>query len=94
MPIRMNSMTATEQESADALSGDFDSRNSRALAMLHKKYPVELSLAILRSLTMIISIIADVPLRRNLTRRKSLLLKWIEDNYEALEPVFNDLELI
>jgi hypothetical protein len=42
----------------------------------------------------VISALANVPLGRDFTRRKELLVKWFDDNYEKIQPFVQFIELI
>jgi hypothetical protein len=48
----------------------------------------------LYSFTSILSALAGVPLKRDMTRRKSLLVKWLDLNCDRLEPYMRFVELI
>jgi hypothetical protein len=89
-----NRSKMSEREIADLRQGDFCAQESRALTLLRQKYPIDLSRRSLYSLATVMSTLANVRLERDFARRKELLIKWFDDNYEAIEPFFQFIELI
>jgi hypothetical protein len=84
----------TERDIADFRLGDFRAENSRAAERLRALYPHgDLTRRSLCSVASLIAALADVKLARDFTRRRELLIKWFEDNYEALEPYLAFFEL-
>jgi hypothetical protein len=72
----------------------FQSEQSKALILIRRMYPVELTRKTLRSLALVMSALANVPFRPCLSRSKQLILQWFEMNYEVLEPFFQFIESI
>jgi hypothetical protein len=68
------------------LLGDFESERSRAWELLDRMSAQTFSRQALISLASIFSLLIDVPLKRDYTRRKDLIVKWLDMNYEAVEP--------
>jgi hypothetical protein len=46
------------------------------------------------SIASILGNLANVPFERDFARRKDLLIKWFDVNYDALEPFLDFVELI
>jgi hypothetical protein len=86
-PAVPNRSVMTEHDIADARLGDFNPEGSRGEAIVRQIYPEgELTRRSLYSFASVLSALANVPLQRDLTRRKSLLVKWFDEHYSTLEP--------
>jgi hypothetical protein len=84
----------SERDIANFRLGDFHAESSRAAQKLRTLYPHgDLTRRSLCSFASLVSALADVKLARDFTRRRELLIKWFEDNYEALEPYLAFFEL-
>ena len=75
-----------ERERTQFLLGDFQAQGSAGLELLHSLYPFELSRSALISLATVFSELIDVPLERDIKRRKELLIKWFDVNISAVKP--------
>jgi hypothetical protein len=84
----------TERDIADATLGNFHAENSRAAQRLGRMYPHgDLTRRSLYSFASLLGALAGVKLPRDFTRRKDLLLKWFDDNFDALEPYLRFFDL-
>jgi hypothetical protein len=85
----------SEQELADFNQGSFMAEGSRGLSLIREKFPDGfLSRRLLLSFATIISGLANRPLPRDLTRRQILLLKWLDDGYDALKPYMQFVTIV
>jgi hypothetical protein len=85
----------TEREVADFRLGQFSATGSRGLDFLRQAFPTgELTRRSMYSLATVLAALASVRLERDFARRKELLIKWFDDNLEALEPFLPFVELI
>ena len=76
---------------------DFDFENCEAYKHINEKFNNNNSKIGHEFLTTIaneISKIADVKLKRNQKRKRSLLYKWFNDNWDKLKPVFDEVQII
>jgi hypothetical protein len=84
----------TERDIADLRLGDFQANESRAAQKLGILYPHgELTRRSLYSFASLVATLAGVKLPRDYTRRKDLLLKWFDDNFETVEPYLRFFDL-
>jgi hypothetical protein len=84
----------SEREIADARLGRFQLEGSRGQAMTRQIYPGgELTRRSLYSFSSILSALSGVPLERDMTRRRELLIKWLDEHHDALEPYLRFIEL-
>jgi hypothetical protein len=85
----------SERAVADARLDGFTVDGSRGQALVRRIYPRgELTRRSLYSFASILSALAGVALQRDMTRRKSLLVKWLDMNCDLLEPYLTFVELI
>jgi hypothetical protein len=85
----------SERAIADLRLGTFSSQGSRGLEMLHRMFPSgEMTRRAMYSFASILGALANVRLERDFSRRKDLLVKWFDDNYDVLEPFLHFVELI
>ena len=76
-----------EREIADLRLGTFIAEGSRGMQLLQRIYPRgELTRRSLYSFASLLAALSGVKLARDFTRRKDLLIKWLDDNYDDLEP--------
>jgi hypothetical protein len=88
-----NRASMTERDIAELRLGDFHSETSRAARRLRELFPFgELTRRSLYSFATLIGALADVKLNRDFTRRRELLIKWFDDNFDALEPYLGFFE--
>jgi hypothetical protein len=92
--ITPNRAAMTEHDIADLTLGDFQASRSRAAQRLQLLYPHgELTRRSLYSFSSLIAALTGVKLPRDFTRRKDLLVKWIDTNFDVLEPYFQFFDL-
>jgi hypothetical protein len=78
---------STEHDRADYHQGDFAACGSRGLQLIREKFPVGLlSRRLLLSFATIVSGLSNRRLPRDFTRRQILLLKWLDQEYDAIKP--------
>lgn len=75
-----------ERERTRFLLGDFHAQGSAGLELLHTLCPFELTRSALISLATVFSELIDVPLERDIKRKKELLIKWFDVNISAVKP--------
>jgi hypothetical protein len=76
-----------ERDIADFRLGGFHAEGSRAARRLRAMFPQgELTRRSLYSFASLVGALGGVTLPRDFTRRKELLVKWFDDNFDALEP--------
>lgn len=76
-----------EREIADLRLGTFIAEGSRGMQLLQRIYPRgELTRRSLYSFASLLAALSGIKLARDFTRRKDLLIKWFDDNYDELEP--------
>jgi hypothetical protein len=84
----------TEHDLANYYQGDFSPSGSRGLALVQEKFPDGfLTRRLLLSFATIISGLSNRRLPRDLTRRQVLLLKWLDDEYDAIKPYAQFVEI-
>jgi hypothetical protein len=84
----------TERDIAEFRLGGFHADNSRAAQEFRVLYPYgELTRRSLYSFASLVATLAEVKLPRDFTRRKDLLLKWFDDNFEVVGPYLRFFEL-
>jgi hypothetical protein len=94
-PLHSRKYPRNERAIADAKLDGFHEDGSRGQALLERIYPGgHLTRRALYSFLSIISALAGVPLERHMTRRRSLLVKWLDVNYDCLEPYIKFVEFI
>jgi hypothetical protein len=72
----------------------FKPEGSRGEALLRQLCPQgELSRRSLYSVVSILSAITGIPLERDMTRRKGLLVKWLDQHCDFVEPFLKFIEL-
>jgi hypothetical protein len=82
-----NRANLTERKIAGLLLRDFHANGSGAVQTLQMRYPEdERTRRSLYSLASLVSALAGVTLHRDYARRKELLFKWFDDNFEVVEP--------
>jgi hypothetical protein len=92
--IIANRANMSERDIADFRLGGFRAERSRAAERLRELYPYgDLTRRSLYSLASLLSALSDVKLPRDFTRRKELLVKWFDDNFDALETFLRFFEL-
>jgi hypothetical protein len=89
-PVVPNRALLREREIAVFRLGNFHADTSRAAQRLRQLYPYgELTRRSLYSLASLIGPLAGVQLPRDFTRRKDLLIKWFDDNFDDLRSYFD-----
>jgi hypothetical protein len=84
----------SEHDLADYHQGDFSPRGSRGLALIREKFPEGfLTRRLLLSFATIISGLSNRRLPRDFTRRQVLLLKWLDEEYDAIKPYAQFVEI-
>jgi hypothetical protein len=86
----------TEKQIANVRQGSFEAQGSRGAQLIAQICPIDLTRRSLYSLVSVLSALADVRFERDFGRRKDLLIKWVDDNYDALAPwaPFIQLEVV
>jgi hypothetical protein len=85
----------TERAIAEMRLGEFSAQGSRGLQLLQQMFPrSDMTRRSMYSLATILGALANVPLERDFSRRKELIIKWFDDNYDALEPFLRFIELV
>jgi hypothetical protein len=83
-----------EREVSNAHEGEFVAEGSRGLIFLEGLCPRQtLNRVSLVALAKVFAAIAHIPFYRDFTRRRSLVIKWFDDNIDRLEPVAAILEI-
>jgi hypothetical protein len=83
-----------ERRASDILQGEFNPKNSRVLAVLEKLTPdASLDRLSLVALTKVIGAVIGVKMPRNFTRRRSLILKWLDMHLILWEPLAHTIVL-
>lgn len=92
----INRRTATEAANSNHLQGNFDAGNSKGLDLLRSITDDNLTKKSILTVCLALSGLIKKPLLRDYKRRKTLLIKWIDDNYEqcALYMPYLSFELI
>jgi hypothetical protein len=79
--------TTSERDIAEFQLGDFNPELSRGMSLARMVLPEgELTRRILFSWATLLAGLAHLRLPRNSTRRRDLLIKWLDDNYDELKP--------
>lgn len=89
-----NRGNSSEKETADFLQGSFIVQNSKGLDLLKSISNEDLKNKSIENLCCILSIFINKPFPRNFRRRKSLMIKWIDDYYDLCEPYVNQLQFV
>ena len=76
----------SERERTRFLLGDFRAQGSEGLKFLESLCPFTLTRSALISLATVLSELIDVPLDRDIKRKKELLIKWFDVNIDAVRP--------
>ncbi|OHT11003.1 hypothetical protein TRFO_19497 [Tritrichomonas foetus] len=92
MGDEMKRSVANEKDIARILLGDFKPEGSRGLQLLRMVAPKDITRESLIALCKSLSFFSHIRLERNYTRRRDLLIKWCDDNYDSLLPFFEQLE--
>jgi hypothetical protein len=83
----------TECDTVELTLGDFHWENSRTAQCLRELFPFgRLTRRPLYSFATLPGALADITLNRDFTRRRELLMKWFDHNFDALEPYLGFLE--
>lgn len=83
-----------EKDRANDLQGDFRLDGTRAEEFLHSQVPGgRIDRKQLCRYLQILGLISGVKLPRDYTRRRALLFKWIDDNYDLLSPYMKFITL-
>jgi hypothetical protein len=84
----------SERDIAELRLGVFQAASSRAAHRLRLMYPHgDLTRRALYSFASLLSFLTGVKLARDFSRRKDLLVKWLDDNFDTLEPYLQFFEL-
>jgi hypothetical protein len=87
--------TSTERDIADFHMGDFDPELSRGISLARMVLPEgELTRRFLFSWASLLAGISHLRLPRDSTRRRDLLIKWLDDNYDVLHPFVTLFQLV
>jgi hypothetical protein len=80
-------VTATQERRriADRLSG-FDHRDNNVWKSLSQRFGTNVKQAELLSIALVLAERAGINLDRDAKRRKSVLVKWFDENWGAIEP--------
>ena len=76
----------SERERTQFLLGDFRAQGSEGLKFLESLCPFALTRSALISLATVLSELINVPLDRDIKRKKELLIKWFDVNIDAVRP--------
>lgn len=63
----------------------FDEKTSRAYTFLCKRFGPKMSQQELLSLAQVVTDTLDIPLDREASRRKKVLIKWFDENFASIE---------
>jgi hypothetical protein len=86
--------TMSERNIADFWQGHFKAEGSRGEALLREFCPDgDMTRRSLYTFASLLASVAGVPLSRDLTRRRDLLVKWVDDNCDALRPYLSFFRL-
>jgi hypothetical protein len=84
----------TEQQVSDQHQGTFHVADSRGFALLREKFPDRrVTHELTKSFLTVLSGLADIKIPRDFKRRGSLLVKWLDDHYDALKPFVDMIEI-
>jgi hypothetical protein len=87
--------TTSERDIADFHLGDFNPELSRGMSLARMVLPEgELTRRLLFSWASLLAGISHLRLPRDSTRRRDLLIKWLDENYDTLEPFVHLFELV
>lgn len=89
---------ASEKHVADTLLGDFRPITSAGFKLIQEMAGCsqcydDLSRNLLLSLATVVSTILDIQFPRNFSRRKSLIVKWFDINYDRISPIKNNIRV-
>jgi hypothetical protein len=85
----------SERDIAELNLGDFVPDNSRGMILARRFLPEgEMTRRLLFSCASLLAGIAHQRLPRDSTRRRDLLIKWLDDNYDVLRPYVDFFQLI
>jgi hypothetical protein len=77
-----------EKEISDEHLGDFDPEGSLGLQFIRRMCPSHsLTRESLVVLAQVFAVISGIPFHRDFTRRRTLVIKWFDDNLDQLEPL-------
>ena len=62
----------------------FDEKTSRAYTFLCKRFGPKMSQQEMLSLAQVVTDTLDIPLDREASRRKKVLIKWFDENYDVI----------
>ena len=85
-PSVPNRSRMSERQIAEYRQNGFNPEGSRGKQLLDNLYPGEMTRRSLYSFTTLWAALAGIKLQRDFTRRKDLLIKWIDDNYDKIQP--------
>jgi hypothetical protein len=84
----------TEQEVSDHHQGTFVVEGSRGFSLLCEKFPGgKVNRQLTKSFVTVLSGLAGMKIPRDFQRRESLLVKWLDDNYDVLKPFCEFIEI-
>lgn len=78
----INRRTATERDNSDFLLGDFNVETSKGLQFLKMINEDNLTKESIQGICEFFSKLTGQPVLRDYKRRKALLIKWIDENYD------------
>lgn len=92
-PNRISRTSISEKNRANLLLGDFDPNNSRGMELIEHLTHHQVSRHALISIATILSGIIGVPFERDFSRRKNLVIKWFDMNYDLILPYKDCFEI-
>lgn len=87
----INRRTYSEKFFSNYLQGDFVAEGSNGQKLLRMVTEQNLTLESIKIICMMLSKFIDKPVTRNDKRRKVLLIKWLDTNYDACLPYMSQL---
>lgn len=92
-PIRVSRKDISEKLRANLLLGDFDPYHSRGWELIQYLTHHQVSRHALISIATILAGIIGIPFERDYSRRKDLVIKWFDQNYELIMPFKDCFEI-
>ena len=83
-----------EQNRIKDLLNDFDMKSSRIYQEFLKRGWETLSQQVLKSIAQVFEDRIKIPLSRESKRRKSVLIKWFDDNYDKIYPHLDSIQIV
>ena len=92
-PVYIHKPQSDDKEKVKAILGDFDPNKSEAWLTLEECFGVNVKQPPLLEIAKIIGQHVHINVNRNARRRKSVLIKWYHDNWNALKPYIKHFQV-